>query len=243
MSSEEQMNTKHYMLVIKGQIKTSEVISCVYNSSTRKWDVTFNSGKKYSYAYENVKKLDNPSVLNPNQYRIRREGRELFDIKSIYVFKNANESYWHICFEDGSERDYCQRELEIVESCLSQKESANVFEYIKQIAGLSDIKNKDTGEKLLAKKFDKISFVGNHVALAKYLNPLSEQANKKRDDYTPIFPFGCNNSQYKAVKNAMENQISVIQGPPGTGKTQTILNIIANVLMQGKREYYYFHCR
>lgn len=36
------------------------------------------------------------------------------------------------------------------------------------------------------------------------------------------------------MKNAMENQISVIQGPPGTGKTQTILNIIANILMQGK---------
>lgn len=32
----------------------------------------------------------------------------------------------------------------------------------------------------------------------------------------------------------MENQISVIQGPPGTGKTQTILNIIANILIQGK---------
>ena len=32
----------------------------------------------------------------------------------------------------------------------------------------------------------------------------------------------------------MENQISVIQGPPGTGKTQTILNIIANILMQDK---------
>ena len=32
----------------------------------------------------------------------------------------------------------------------------------------------------------------------------------------------------------MENQISVIQGPPGTGKTQTILNIIANILLEGK---------
>uniref|UniRef100_UPI00307B548F AAA domain-containing protein n=1 Tax=Suilimivivens sp. TaxID=2981669 RepID=UPI00307B548F len=52
--------------------------------------------------------------------------------------------------------------------------------------------------------------------------------------FVPIFPFGCNNSQYKAVKNAMESQISIIQGPPGTGKTQTILNIIANILMQDK---------
>ena len=49
----------------------------------------------------------------------------------------------------------------------------------------------------------------------------------------PIFPFGCNASQYKAVKAALENKISVIQGPPGTGKTQTILNIIANLLIKG----------
>lgn len=49
-----------------------------------------------------------------------------------------------------------------------------------------------------------------------------------------FFHLECNNSQYRAVKNALENQISVIQGPPGTGKTQTILNIIANILMQGK---------
>lgn len=28
--------------------------------------------------------------------------------------------------------------------------------------------------------------------------------------------------------------ISVIEGPPGTGKTQTILNIIANIVMEGK---------
>lgn len=109
-----------------------------------------------------------------------------------------------------------------------------MFEYIKQIAGLINIKNEETGEKLLAKKFEKIFFVGNDVALAKYLNPSSLQDSKSGREYIPIFPFGCNNSQYQAVKRAMENQISVIQGPPGTGKTQTILNIIANILMQGK---------
>ncbi|MCM1048378.1 MAG: AAA domain-containing protein [Clostridiales bacterium] len=228
------MNTKYYMIIIKGEIKTSEIVSCTYNRNTKKWDVEFNNGKTYSYGYLNVEKLTDPVVLNPNMYRISRDGRDFFDITAIYVFRSTYDSYWHICFNNGSERDYCQSELNIAESCLSQNQSANVFDYLKQIAALSDIKNEETGEKLLTKRFEKISFVGNDVALAKYLNPSSLQTGKIRDEYIPIFPFGCNNSQYKAVKNAMENQISVIQGPPGTGKTQTILNIIANILMQGK---------
>lgn len=222
------------MVIIKGEIKTSEIMSCGYNRNTQKWDVKFNNGKTYSYAYLNVEKLTDPEVLNPNMYRISREGREFFDVNAIYVFRSESESYWHICFGDGSERDYRRNDLHIIESCLAQSQSSNVFEYIKQIAGLSNIRNEETGEKLLSKRFDKISFVGSDVALAKYLNPSSLQGKRTARGYIPIFPFGCNNSQYKAVKNAMENQISVIQGPPGTGKTQTILNIIANILLQGK---------
>ncbi len=228
------MNTKYNMILIKNEIKTSEIMSCRYNGDTKKWDVKFNNGKTYSYAFMNVEKLTDPVVLNPNMYRISREGREFFDIAAIYVFRSRYDCYWHICFGDGSERDYQQSDLKIVESVLSQGRSADVFEYIKQIADLSDIKNEETGEKLLAKRFEKISFVSDDVALAKYLNPSSLRADNRKREYIPIFPFGCNNSQYKAVKNAMENQISVIQGPPGTGKTQTILNIIANILMQGK---------
>jgi replication-associated recombination protein RarA len=49
-----------------------------------------------------------------------------------------------------------------------------------------------------------------------------------------IYPFGVNQSQKAAVENAFSSQISIIQGPPGTGKTQTILNIIANAVLQNK---------
>ncbi|MBD5520297.1 MAG: AAA family ATPase [Lachnospiraceae bacterium] len=228
------MNTRYNMILIRGEIKTSEIMSCRYNGDTKKWDVKFNNGKIYSYGYLNVEKLTDPEVLNPNMYRISRYGQEFFDVKAIYVFRSEYETYWHICFGDGSERDYNRSDLKVVESCLNQSRSANVFEYLKQIAGLSDIRNEETGEKLLAKRFEKISFVAENVALAKYLYPSSLQTGKMKREYIPIFPFGCNNSQYKAVKSAMENQVSVIQGPPGTGKTQTILNIIANILMQGK---------
>ena len=201
------MNTRYYMVIIKGEIKTSEIMSCGYNRNTQKWDVKFNNGKTYSYAYLNVEKLTDPEVLNPNMYRISREGREFFDVNAIYVFRSRYESYWHICFGNGSERDYHRSELNIVESCLTQSQSSNVFEYIKQIAGLSNIRNEETGEKLLSKRFDKISFVGSDVALARYLNPSSLQGKRTGREYNPIFPFGCNNSQYKAVKSAMENQI------------------------------------
>ncbi|OLU13194.1 helicase [Pseudomonas sp. PA1(2017)] len=49
-----------------------------------------------------------------------------------------------------------------------------------------------------------------------------------------IFPFGLNESQLAAVERAFSAQVSVIEGPPGTGKTQTILNIIANILLRGQ---------
>lgn len=49
-----------------------------------------------------------------------------------------------------------------------------------------------------------------------------------------IYPFGVNASQLVAVEQAFTSQVSLIEGPPGTGKTQTILNIIANVLARGQ---------
>ena len=110
------MNTRYYMVIIKGEIKTSEIMSCVYNRNTKKWDVKFNNGKTYSYAYLNVEKLTDPEVLNPNMYRISREGREFFDVNAIYVFRSRYESYWHICFGNGSEIDYRRNNLHIIES-------------------------------------------------------------------------------------------------------------------------------
>ncbi|WP_207283674.1 AAA domain-containing protein [Pseudomonas sp. FW300-N2F2] len=47
-----------------------------------------------------------------------------------------------------------------------------------------------------------------------------------------VFPFGINESQLHAVEQAFTSQISLIEGPPGTGKTQTILNILANILLR-----------
>ncbi|MGL5274372.1 DUF4011 domain-containing protein [Myroides sp.] len=48
-------------------------------------------------------------------------------------------------------------------------------------------------------------------------------------------PISTDNSQLEAVRNAHANRSFVLHGPPGTGKSQTITNIIADALANGKK--------
>ena len=140
---------------------------------------------------------------------------------------------WNIDFV-GDQRTfhYKNENVKIVKNCLKDKQSATVFDYLLQMAQFSDIKN-DEGQNLLVKNLEKSKFINEYSVLARYLNPKKGKEEKSKI-HSLIFPFGCNNSQFKAVSNALNNQVSIIQGPPGTGKTQTILNIIANLLMHDK---------
>jgi len=57
------------------------------------------------------------------------------------------------------------------------------------------------------------------------------------DTITPVdlaVPISADSSQLAAVYAAGQGQSFVLHGPPGTGKSQTITNIIANALYQGK---------
>ncbi len=140
---------------------------------------------------------------------------------------------WNVKFSSDARTFHYKREnVQIIRNCLNDKKSADVFDYLLQMAEFSDIKNKD-GQNLLVRNLEKSQFVNENSVLARYLNP-KKPAFKNIQAKSLIFPFGCNNSQFMAVSMAMQNQVSIIQGPPGTGKTQTILNIIANLLMNEK---------
>jgi hypothetical protein len=51
----------------------------------------------------------------------------------------------------------------------------------------------------------------------------------------PLAPFSCDESQMKAVRWALEGRSFVLEGPPGTGKSQTIANMVAACMAEGKR--------
>lgn len=83
------------------------------------------------------------------------------------------------------------------------------------------------------RELDRLHALDEESVLADYIRGRIRKSSSD-DNSAIIFPFGCNKSQYEAVQMALQNSVSVIQGPPGTGKTQTILNLIANLLLQDK---------
>ncbi|MCR4674846.1 MAG: DUF2726 domain-containing protein [Lachnospiraceae bacterium] len=225
------MDTSRTMIIAKGEICIDKIISCELSSDATKYNITFKYGKRYSYSASNVIVMTKPKQLNPLDYVvISSEGKRLFDIQKIYQFEHQGTYYWHIVF-DKFEKSYPKKSLEITKNCLTNKKSKNVFEYLKEISVLSNIPN-ECGDIILKKRYEMLKFVPEKTVLSLYLNPENNIGYHPVDGV--IFPFGCNESQYQAVRNALDNQMSVIQGPPGTGKTQTILNIIANILIAGK---------
>lgn len=220
------------MIVANGRIITEDITELKYNAITQKYEVTFKNQKTYSYNSENIHWLKDPVVLDPLNYHISHNGISLWGIRAIYVFTDINQRYWHICFENGSARDYSEDDLQIEKSVLDDETAKNVLDYLKRSAELCKLK-AETGEKLLPIQYAGIDFIDETSVLAYYLNPTLYTAALAKPTHL-IFPFGCNASQFKAVKNALENKLSVIEGPPGTGKTQTILNIIANIIISGK---------
>ena len=171
------------------------------------------------------------------------ELRDIIFVTDKYVKRNktgdiskleydSRKNVYFITYKDGKTYPCRSCDIQIIRNSLRDKQSAKVFDYLLKMAEFSEIKN-DAGQNLLLKNLQNTRFINAYSVLAKYMNP-----NKGKTERTTInsliFPFGCNSSQFKAVSTALNNQVSIIQGPPGTGKTQTILNIIANLLMHDK---------
>ena len=229
------LNPRENMVVIGGQIKTVEIHSIQLNERGDKYNIFFKNAKYkcYSYSRNKVAWLTNPIVFNPQDCHAFYRGKQLHQVTYIAAFKNYFHTYWFFAFADGKTFCFYDDDITLNKSCLADGQSNCVFEYLRSVAAINPLKSEDDGTPLLLRQYQSIDFIGDNRAAAPYLNP-NEFKPQKFVASTLIYPFGCNASQQKAVQTAFENQISIIQGPPGTGKTQTILNIVANTLCQGK---------
>lgn len=140
------------------------------------------------------------------------------DNKCVLIYKNNDTKY-----------SYGKNRVKIVKTAISSEKAYNLFNYLKRIADTVGLKTEE-GDNILSKSYERISHMPEDCILANYLNATMPRMSNR---FPPIeiFPFGFNMSQKDAVNKAFSFSMSVVKGPPGTGKTQTILNIIANAVL------------
>ena len=229
------------IIFLKGKLR-EDIKSFGFDEKSGLYYVKFKGGKdqngeEFDYLYYKPENVDEATFTRqmepPLRISRKSDGYVFSNVKGVRVFKGKEHTAYRVVFENGAVKDYDSSRIEIEEH-IDDARSINVWEYLNEIAKYIEIPTEDEDKKIcLGDKYSRMEFVAKGSLLEAYLN-VNTYSNKSETISTPIFPFGCNRSQYKAVQNALENKISVIQGPPGTGKTQTILNILANLLMEGK---------
>ena len=204
------------------------------------YNITFNNGKNYNYGADKVEYY--PLVSSRENVRIYENGQ----LNKIY---NAVDNYGHyLIFREGNNCSYpiCNNsEIEICDIKKEMKQAESIIGYFKEILSKSggvsfdfqsdEVENKNPNQvssEILLRALSGIDVSDSRSALSKYIDGINPQMRASKE--TLIYPFGCNESQKLAVETALRNSISIVEGPPGTGKTQTILNIIANLIVQNK---------
>lgn len=215
------------LIIIKGEDKTSDVEKIKYANNYRKTIVTYRGGREYTYNSANVDAYKLQSDENVENKTVSINGEVQFNVEHIQHFG----TYSRVVYSNGRYKTAHSYEIEISEGNVQEERITDVFDYLKVIADAVGLVLH--GKNILADNYSKINSVLKDSVLYDYLNGETVYSLTKNREKI-VFPFGFNLSQKQAVENAMNNKVSIIEGPPGTGKTQTILNIIANAIINGE---------
>ena len=226
--------------IIKGKFYTN-IESCRrgYYHGNAIWVVTFSGNKHITRNYNLNDVYEYPYIdSKQGDFRIQdsRGGYHIVDTVHRYG-KNARKADYYGIESSGGYVEYVPCKDANIEYSVRYQDNP-ILEYLVRISGLSTIADETEDRTIsLYQKYDRAKFIFSGNLLSKYIRPdkaakVTHKNNAKSSFL--VFPFGCNAAQWEAVNNAVTDTISIIQGPPGTGKTQTILNIIANLVLQGK---------
>ena len=221
------MNPEKQLVFINGKDRTESVASMEYTGDGR-CRIRFEGAPKvYTYSSRNIKTLKPVRTIDPSTVIVYVRGNavgameKIIDYGTCYCFY-GNGHWFPAC---------AKTEVTLAKNCLADGNVRTLFDYFKETAAAVGIV-VEQGQNLLSLQYSKIKGISDETVLSKYFAQKGPELLAGCQEL--LFPFGLNQSQIAAVENAFSSQISIIQGPPGTGKTQTILNIIANAVLNGK---------
>lgn len=187
----------------------------------------FRSGKRYTRPLS-VCQIT-PTVVLLNVF-LERNGRSLTSRAERVVIYGSK---YAAVYYSGNNKPYIMKMIGLdFQACSAFTEQA-AFKYFCRVAEERIDHARGNDKNIAENILRQIKRIVPHPDTA--LHAYCSGQSKKRDfPESLIFPFGLNESQLLAVERAFSSQVSIIEGPPGTGKTQTILNVVANILIQNK---------
>jgi hypothetical protein len=146
-------------------------------------------------------------------------------VTELLSFESPTGTWWRIFHSNGAGEDYWTGRREDVSIDCGED---NDDDWRKVLSYWHDIVSHLEQDNPLRVSYRNFHTVPKESALYLYLRGDAPGAPAEIEEI--IFPFSSNLSQREALKKGLAHRISVIDGPPGTGKTQTILNLVANII-------------
>ena len=243
-------SNKTHVILINGEVQTEDISFAKPDGD--KFLVYYNRNQEqakrrlYEYALDAVTMLDNPEVIDPLKYDVYHKGELLEKVYVICHFNRQQLKYYTIGFANSRRDIVCpEKDIITVPKNPIERYSRDIPQYLTQMAYLhsyylrakkdqNDQNDQNDKVVILGEQYDHLRRGDIAPLLEAYLDPAGFQFATSPVCKTPLYPYHTNASQMEAVSKALSNRISVIQGPPGTGKTETILNILLNLVLKKK---------
>ena len=184
------------------------------------------SNKPFGYGRDRVRILRDPKrhALTDGE-RVEVDGSTWESATEVLTFTSTGGAWSRIFYRTQAGEiyhTYPASRVRVITSATETPAVASVLHYWRTV--VSCLPRDDP----LRRGYEKLAFVHPESVLNYFLS--GSPIESRSQDMTLIFPFRCNLSQRAAVEKALTRSVSVIEGPPGTGKTETILNLIANIV-------------
>lgn len=210
----------------------TEQVTSISENKNGLWAVRFSSSPRvFNYNQARLLYLTHPESINLGEKGLYIKNKHINNVTELLRFTNGRYTFYRVTYANGYYENLDGSEVYVTRTPIN-KNGGSTWDYLRKLAAETGLLTEDD-ESILSKQYELVDMKRDNVPLALYLGDKTKLATHRLPKQV-YFPFGCNASQKSAVEAALTHQVSIIQGPPGTGKTQTILNIIANLLVEGK---------